>query len=140
VSARMTRDLLRVTSMIQAVEEAKRNTSAGKESFMGGGLVQKAVLLDLIHLTESAERTSPGLKQLNRKIGWRRLSRLRNRGPVHDFYVALTAAVFASLTVYLAVMAFSTSPPELKTHSTVSLALAGVGVVAAGGDVALTYT
>jgi uncharacterized protein with HEPN domain len=71
--------------MIQAAEEAKRDASAGKESFMGGGLVQKAVLLDLLHLTESAERTSPGLNRLNRKIGWRRLSSLRNRGLVHDY-------------------------------------------------------
>jgi uncharacterized protein with HEPN domain len=49
------------------------------------GLLQKAVLLDLIHLTESAEKTSAGLKERNPTVPWARLSRLRNRGLVHDY-------------------------------------------------------
>jgi uncharacterized protein with HEPN domain len=71
--------------MIDAAEEAKRDSAAGKEEFMKPGLVQKAVLLDLIHLTESAEKASPGVKKLNPRIPWERLSRLRNSGLVHDY-------------------------------------------------------
>lgn len=71
--------------MMEAAEEAKRDAAEGKDAFMSAGLVQKAVLLDLIHLTESAERTSPGLKRTNPRIPWERLSRLRNRGLVHDY-------------------------------------------------------
>lgn len=79
------RDHLRVAAMVQAAEEAKQDSTAGKASFLEPGLVQKAVLLDLIHLTESAERTSAALKELNPQIEWRRLSRLRNQGLVHDY-------------------------------------------------------
>ena len=71
--------------MIEAAEEAKRDAAVGKEQFMKTGLPQKAVLLDLIHLTESAENTSAGFKKLNPGIPWRRLSNLRNRGLVHDY-------------------------------------------------------
>lgn len=71
--------------MIAAAEEAKRDASRGKASFVEAGLVQKAVLLDLIHLTESAEKTSASLKKLNPRIPWDRLSRLRNRGLVHEY-------------------------------------------------------
>jgi uncharacterized protein with HEPN domain len=85
VTAKPTRDRLRVTAMIEAAEEAKRDASAGKASFLESGLVQKAVLLDLIHLTESAEKASAGLKNRNPSIPWARLSRLRNRGLVHDY-------------------------------------------------------
>lgn len=71
--------------MIEAVEEAKRDAAGGKTAFLEAGLVQKAVLLDLIHLTESAETASAGLKKRNPAIPWARLSRLRNRGLVHDY-------------------------------------------------------
>ena len=71
--------------MIDAAEEAKLDAAAGRDAFMAGGMMQKAVLLDLIHLTESAEKASQGLKKSNSSIGWERLSRLRNRGLVHDY-------------------------------------------------------
>lgn len=79
------RDRLRIVAMIEAAEEAKRDATEGKEAFLSPGLTQKAVLLDLIHFTESAERTSPGFKKANPRIPWGRLSRLRNRGLVHDY-------------------------------------------------------
>ncbi len=52
---------------------------------MEPGRVQKSVLLDLIYLTESADRTSSGLKKNNPQIPWERLSGLRNHGLVHDY-------------------------------------------------------
>lgn len=79
------RDRLRVTAMIQAAEEAKLDAAVGKEEFLEGGRSQKAVLLDLIHLTESADKASLGLKKLNPRIPWERLNGLRNRGLVHDY-------------------------------------------------------
>jgi uncharacterized protein with HEPN domain len=85
LTGKVNRDRPRVIAMIQAAEEAKRDSSEGKETFLAGGLVQKAVLFDLIHFTESAERTSPGLKKRNPRIPWARLSQLRNRGLVHDY-------------------------------------------------------
>lgn len=71
--------------MIEASEETRRDAEIGKAAFLETGLVQKAVLLDLIHLTESAEKASAGLKKRNPGIPWARLSRLRNRGLVHDY-------------------------------------------------------
>lgn len=85
MSGTESRDRLRVTAMIEASEEAKADASAGRNEFKRGGLVQKAVLLDLIHLTESADRASSSLKKLNPRIPWTRLSRLRNYGLVHDY-------------------------------------------------------
>jgi uncharacterized protein with HEPN domain len=85
MSGKATRDQLRGTSMKQAAEEAKLDSAGGKTAFLEGGMAQKAVLLDLIHLTESAERTSSALKRMNPRIPWERLSRLRNRGLVHDY-------------------------------------------------------
>jgi uncharacterized protein with HEPN domain len=79
------RDRLRVTAMLQAAEEAKVDSGVGTDPFLEGGLPQKAVLLDLIHLTESADKVSLGLKKLNPGIPWQRLSNLRNRGLVHDY-------------------------------------------------------
>ncbi|MFZ1023446.1 MAG: HepT-like ribonuclease domain-containing protein [Thermoplasmata archaeon] len=71
--------------MVEASEEARRDSEGGKGTFLTPGMPQKAVLLDLIHLTESAERTSPGFKKGNSRIPWERLSALRNRGLVHDY-------------------------------------------------------
>ena len=85
MTAKPSRDRLRVAAMIQAAEEAKRDASGGKGTFLVPGLPQKAVLLDLIHFTESAERASAGLKKSNPGIPWARLSRLRNHGLVHDY-------------------------------------------------------
>ena len=79
------RDALRVAAMIEAAEQARQDAGGSKEEFVRPGLVQKAVLLDLIHLTESAEKTSVELKRLNADIPWTRLSRLRNQGLVHDY-------------------------------------------------------
>jgi uncharacterized protein with HEPN domain len=82
------RDRLRIVAMVEAIEEAKRDAAGGKESFMNPGMPQKAVLLDLIHLTESADKVSAGLKKLNPLIPWARLRELRNRGLVHDYLEA----------------------------------------------------
>jgi len=71
--------------MLEASEETKRDAAAGKAAFLEPGLTQKAVLLDLIHLTESAEKASAGLKKSNPRVPWARLSRLRNHGLVHDY-------------------------------------------------------
>ena len=79
------RDRLRVSAMIQAAEEAKRDSAGGKAAFLQPGLAQKAVLLDLIHLTESAEKTSVSLKKLNPNLPWEKLSRMRNHGLVHEY-------------------------------------------------------
>ena len=49
------------------------------------GLTQKAILLDLIRMTESAETASSGLKKNNPGIPWAGLGRLRNTGLVHDY-------------------------------------------------------
>lgn len=43
------------------------------------------MLLDLIQLTESAEKTSAALRKLNSQVAWERLSKLRDRGLVHDY-------------------------------------------------------
>lgn len=79
------RNALRIAAMIEAAEEARQDASGSKEEFLRPGLIQKAVLLDLIHLTEAAEKISAGLKSLNPDIPWARLSRLRNQGLVHDY-------------------------------------------------------
>ncbi|HEV2317105.1 MAG TPA: HepT-like ribonuclease domain-containing protein [Thermoplasmata archaeon] len=71
--------------MIQAIEEVTADVAEGREAFLRPGLVQKAVLLDLIHLTESAEKTSRGFKSANPSIPWSRLSKLRNVGLVHEY-------------------------------------------------------
>lgn len=42
------------------------------------------MLLDLIHMTESAEKTSASLKKLNLNIPWETLSWMRNHGIVHE--------------------------------------------------------
>ncbi|MCI4334545.1 MAG: DUF86 domain-containing protein [Thermoplasmata archaeon] len=52
------------------------------------GLIRKAVLLDLTHLTESAEQASAGLKKETPYVRWVRLSRLRNRGLIHAYAAA----------------------------------------------------
>jgi uncharacterized protein with HEPN domain len=85
MTGKASRDRLRVIAMIEAAEEAKRDAVGGKGAFLEGGFPQKAVLLDLIHLTESAEKSSPGMKKMNPRVPWERLSRLRNRGLVHDY-------------------------------------------------------
>jgi uncharacterized protein with HEPN domain len=85
VTEKVDRDRLRVTAMTEAAEEARSDAAGGKGKFLEPGLTQKAILLDLIHLTESAERLSPGFKQANPGIPWERLSGLRNRGLVHDY-------------------------------------------------------
>ncbi len=79
------RSRLRVAAMIEAAELAKRDSGGRKEDFLRPGLIQRAVLLDLVHVTESAERTSPGFKRLNPRFPWERLARLRNHGLVHDY-------------------------------------------------------
>lgn len=88
MTAKSARDQARVAAMIEAVKEALDDSSSGEGAFLAGGLVQKAVLLDLIHLTESADRASQGFKQRNQRIPWERLARLRNRGLVHDYVQA----------------------------------------------------
>jgi uncharacterized protein with HEPN domain len=85
MSTKPGRDHLRIVAMIQAAEEARRDSPGRKDEFLNGGLAQKAVLLDLIHPTESAEKASPGLKKRTPRIPWQRLSQLRNRGLVHDY-------------------------------------------------------
>jgi uncharacterized protein with HEPN domain len=85
MTSKSERDRLKVTAMIQAAEEAKHDSAVGRETFLEGGLTQKAVLLDLIHFTESAEKTSAALKERNPRIPWERLSALRNRGLVHEY-------------------------------------------------------
>ncbi|MGC2288761.1 MAG: HepT-like ribonuclease domain-containing protein [Thermoplasmata archaeon] len=85
MTSKSMRDKLRVTAMTEAAEEAKRDAAGGKAMFLLRGLAQKAVLLDLIHFTESAEKTSPAFKNLNPRVPWERLSRLRNRGLVHEY-------------------------------------------------------
>ena len=79
------RDRLRVAAMTEAIEQMRQDLGGSKEDFLNPGLVQRAVLLSLIHLTESAERTSGRLKALNPTFPWARLSRMRNRGLVHDY-------------------------------------------------------
>lgn len=79
------RDQVRIAAMIEAAEEARADAAMGEATFMEGGLLQKAVLLDLIHLTEAADRVSAGFKKANPRLPWDRLARLRNRGLVHDY-------------------------------------------------------
>ena len=95
------RDRLRITSMIEAADEAKDDAAAGKDEFTKGGLVQKAVLLDLIHFTESAGGASASLKKLNSRIPWKRLARLRNAGLVHDYVQANLEDIWAFVTAEL---------------------------------------
>ncbi|HEV2520032.1 MAG TPA: HepT-like ribonuclease domain-containing protein [Thermoplasmata archaeon] len=71
--------------MVEAAAETIRDAAGGKDEFLKGGLLQKAVILDLIHLTESAEKTSRGLRRLNPKIPWQRMNKLRKFGLVHDY-------------------------------------------------------
>jgi len=85
VTGKASRDRLRVAAMIEAAEDARRDSDGGKESFDLRGMAQRAILLDLIHFTESAERTSPAFKKGNSSIPWQRLSSLRNHGLVHDY-------------------------------------------------------
>ncbi len=85
MTAKPARDQARIAAMIEAAEEARADATMGEAAFLDGGLVQKAVLFDLIHLTESAGRVSAGFKKANPRIPWDRLTRLRNQGLVHDY-------------------------------------------------------
>ncbi len=96
------RDEARVDAMKEAAEEARRDAQAGRDAFLRPGLTQKGVLLDLIHLTESAERTSRGFKDDNPLIPWSRLTRLRNRGLVHDYAGASLEDIWEFVTTELA--------------------------------------
>jgi uncharacterized protein with HEPN domain len=71
--------------MIEAAEEARRDSEIGQEVFMNDRRNRAVLLLDLIHLTESADKLSVGFKKSNPTIGWRRLRELRNEGLVHDY-------------------------------------------------------
>jgi uncharacterized protein with HEPN domain len=87
--------------MIEAAEEAKRDAATGKGEFARGGQMQKAVLLDLIHFTESADGASSSLKKLNPRIPWKRLARLRNEGLVHDYPQVNLDDIWAFVTTEL---------------------------------------
>ena len=101
MTGRAERDRLRVAAMIEAAGEAKLDSSEGRSAFLERGKTQKSVLLDLIHFTESAEKTSPGFKHDNPGIPWDRLSRLRNRGLVHDYAEVDLEDVWAFVSVEL---------------------------------------
>ena len=79
------RDQLRIVLMIEAAEEATRDSAGGREEFMSDRRSRSVVLLDLIHLTESADKLSAGFKKAHPDVDWKRLSDLRNRGLVHDY-------------------------------------------------------
>lgn len=79
------RDRFRVALMIEAAEEARRDSEIGREAFMNDRRRRAVLLLDLIHLTESADKLSAGFKKANPGIDWRRLRELRNEGLVHDY-------------------------------------------------------
>jgi len=101
LTGKVERDRLRVAAMIEAAGEAKLDSSEGKATFLEAGKTQKAVLLDLIHFTESAERTSHGFKLKNPTIPWDRLSRLRNRGLVHDYTEVDLEDIWAFVSIEL---------------------------------------
>jgi len=79
------RDRFRIALMIEAAEEAHRDSETGREMFMNDRRSRAVLLLDLIHLTESADRLSAGFKKANPAIAWSRLRELRNEGLVHDY-------------------------------------------------------
>jgi uncharacterized protein with HEPN domain len=79
------RDLFRVTLMIEAAEEALRDSRVGRSRFFDDRKERSVILLDLIHLCESADRLSARAKKANPQVDWLRLSRLRNKGLVHDY-------------------------------------------------------
>jgi len=79
------RDHLRIVQMLEAAEEAIRDAACGHAEFVSDRRSRSVVLLDLIHLTESADKLSVAFKKLNPGIDWRRLSELRNRGLVHEY-------------------------------------------------------
>ena len=79
------RDRFRVALMIEAAEEARRDSEIGEKAFINDRRSRAVLLLDLIHLTESADKLSAGFKNANPAIDWRRLRDLRNEGLVHDY-------------------------------------------------------
>ena len=58
----------------------------------------------------------------------------------HNGVIAIIALVLGLVATYIAVQAFRSATPSLKTYATVSVILAGVGAAAAGGDVYLAST
>jgi Flp pilus assembly protein TadB len=58
----------------------------------------------------------------------------------HNGVIAIIALALGLIATYIAVQAFRTATPSLKTYATVSVILAGVGAAAAGGDAYLAST
>ena len=83
--ASLDRDHRRIVQMIEAAEEGLRDAACGREEFLSDRRSRSVILLDLIHLTESADRLSVAFKKANSGINWKRLSELRNRGLVHEY-------------------------------------------------------
>jgi uncharacterized protein with HEPN domain len=71
--------------MLEAAEEALRDSQTGRDSFLSDRKERSLILLDLIHLCESADRLSARTKKANSTVNWSRLSRLRNQGIVHNY-------------------------------------------------------
>lgn len=67
-------DHLPVSHMLRAIAEIERDTAAGPSLFFGDKRTQKVVLFDVIHLAESASRTTPTFRKENRSIRWVRIA------------------------------------------------------------------
>jgi uncharacterized protein with HEPN domain len=77
-----------VTRMIEAIEEAKKDMATGYDAFrVRNSSEQKTLLLDLIHLVESAQGLSASFRSANRWMASHldRMRDLRNEQLVHHY-------------------------------------------------------
>jgi uncharacterized protein with HEPN domain len=77
-----------VTRMIEAIEEAKKDMATGYAAFtVRNSSEQKTLLLDLIHLVESAQGLSASFRAANRWMASHldRMRDLRNEQLVHHY-------------------------------------------------------
>lgn len=79
------RDSARVAAMVQAIVEVLEDSAGGVEEFQNDRKTQKAIILDLIHLTESASRISREFQDRHPKVPWALMNQLRNHGLVHEY-------------------------------------------------------
>jgi len=95
IAEKRERDRFRVALMIEAAELARRDAEPGREAFLNDRRSRAVLLLDLIHLTESADKLSASFKKGNPAVDWRRLRELRNEGLVHDYPEADLADIWS---------------------------------------------
>jgi uncharacterized protein with HEPN domain len=90
-----TRDLARIVAMLQAIDDTIEDSSGGHREFLDDRKTQRALTLDLIHLTESASKVSKGFQDRHPLVPWVLMSQLRNHGLVHEYAELDTDGIWA---------------------------------------------